>query len=31
MHRVLPIALIALVAGGYYAGAALRTDLGIEW
>ena len=31
MHRVLPIALIALVAGGYYAGVALRADLGIEW
>jgi uncharacterized membrane protein YdjX (TVP38/TMEM64 family) len=31
VHRLLPIALIALVAGGYYAGAVLRADLGIEW
>jgi len=31
VHRVLPIALIALVAGGFYAGAVLRADLGIEW
>ncbi len=31
MRRVLPIALIALVAGGFYAGAVLRADLGIEW
>ena len=31
MRYVLPIALIALVAGGFYTGAALRADLGIEW
>jgi uncharacterized membrane protein YdjX (TVP38/TMEM64 family) len=31
VRRVLPIALVALVAGGFYAGAALRADLGIEW
>jgi len=31
MRRVVPIALIALVAGGFYAGGALRADLGIEW
>jgi uncharacterized membrane protein YdjX (TVP38/TMEM64 family) len=31
VRRVLPIALIALVAGGFYAGATLRADLGIEW
>jgi uncharacterized membrane protein YdjX (TVP38/TMEM64 family) len=31
VRHVLPIALIALVAGGFYAGAALRADLGFEW
>ena len=31
MRHVLPIALIALVAAGFYAGAVLRADLGIEW
>jgi uncharacterized membrane protein YdjX (TVP38/TMEM64 family) len=31
VRRVLPIALIALVAGGFYVGATLRADLGIEW
>ncbi len=31
MRNVLPIALIFLVAGGFYVGGALRADLGIEW
>jgi uncharacterized membrane protein YdjX (TVP38/TMEM64 family) len=31
VRQVLPIALIALVAAGFYAGAVLRADLGIEW
>ena len=31
MRRALPIALIFLVAAGFYAGGALRADLGIEW
>ena len=31
MRRVLPFALIALVAAGFYVGATLRADLGFKW